>query len=636
MAQQLETGWIRSLTAGEFQRQCFEETLDFFKQIRIKESESGLFEKREPTALLSYDSIQELYEKCSTELHALTEDYPDLKETVGSAMEEILDRFFEDDVNGLRLLDAYGDFSVLKERQLCKKETGKRTYLELSASASHIYIRRSEEEMAPDKEVTGSVAENARDKEYLASLMRICKDVRERDREFKTSEMCGIWSGYGLIKRGTTLDFAYKGLGTSGFRERHHTLIFTTDPGDDHIRVTSRSKALMDGIAAHVEHIDRDKVTSKELVEAYRLPAAVNAAKVRLHIGNSVPVTAFIGRPVFENGNPEKSLPTESFEMDKLKSVHMTASACSAMFQNGIADCKVAIERMYLEDAVSFMKSVVGNVFRTPGKQTLAAAFNLNTRYFDNRYHEKPEGENCYILSDPYEIAQTAIQVARDGGFDRVTWDGASNQVPSVPIIEQLSHEQFATLVHRAHECGLQTYFSAGLEAEHVERCVYTGVDGLGIGTSLHYIDPETKLMGAFAPKAIEAVLTARDLAEATIQGRGAVLLARLDRLFFEGILKTAEERKRQELFQAVLAQDVDAITEILEDRDGILDSVIGMEEDGENSIVERGKRTLSYVKNLQKKEKIRKMDIERLEKAVRNGDIDTLKQIFARREDES
>lgn len=54
MTQQLETGWTRSLTAGGFQRQCFDETLDFFKQHRIKESESGVFEKREPTGLESF------------------------------------------------------------------------------------------------------------------------------------------------------------------------------------------------------------------------------------------------------------------------------------------------------------------------------------------------------------------------------------------------------------------------------------------------------------------------------------------------------------------------------------------------------------------------------------------------------
>ena len=98
--------------------------------------------------------------------------------------------------------------------------------------------------------------------------------------------------------------------------------------------MTICSKALMDGIAAHVEHIDCDKVTSKELMEIYRLPATVNAAKVQLHIGNIVPVTAFI-----ENGNPDQNLPTETFEMDKLKAVHMTAGTCSAMFQNGFADC---------------------------------------------------------------------------------------------------------------------------------------------------------------------------------------------------------------------------------------------------------------------------------------------------------
>lgn len=633
--QELETSWVRTLTAGEFQRQCFEESLDFFKQLRIRESGSGVFTKREPTELLTYGTIPELYEKCRRELAALIKEYPYLGDTVGKEMGMLLDCFFETDINGLRLLDVYGDFSELKAEQLSDKEPGKKTYLELSASASHIFITRSQEEMPLDKSLTDSVWENKRDKEYLSTIMRICKDAREREREFKTSEMCGIWSGYGLLKKGTTLDFAYRGLGTSGFREPHHTLIFTTDPGDDHIRITSRSKALMDGIAAHVEHIDRDQVSSKELVEAYRLPAAVNAAKVRLHIGDSVPVTAFIGRPVFENGNPDKGKPTENFEMDKLKSVHMSASACSAMFHNGIADCKIAIERMYLEDAVSFMKSVVGNVFRTPGKQTLAAAFNINTNYYDNRYHKQAEGEECYILSDPYEIAKTAIRVAKDGGFDRVTWDGASDQVPSRPIIDQLSHEQFTRLVHEAHENGLQTYFSAGLEAEHVERCVYTGVDGLGIGTSLHYIDPDTKLMGAFDPKAIEAVLRARDRAEDTVQGKGAILLARMDRLSYEGILKTAEDRKRKELFQAVLEQDKDAIQEILEDRDGILDRVFGMEGNGGNTIVERGKRTLSYVKHMQGKGQTGVIDMARLEKAVKNGDIDTLRQMFEQREEQ-
>lgn len=618
--------FLRTLTAGEFQRQCFEEVLDFLKQLRIKASEKAEFTKREPTELLSYDSIPKLYEKCVYQMKELTELYPELADVINNHLYNIVEGFYDKNVSGLKLLEVYGDFSQLKTEQLDSLQKPQKTYLEISASKSHIFIRNTKDELPDDENLTDSMEDNCRNKKYLSYIMKICKDARERSRDMKSSEMCGIWSAYTLIKKGTTLDFAYSGLGTSGFRNGSHTLIFTTDPGEDHIRITSRSKTLMNGIAAHVEHIDRDKISSKELVEAYRLPAAINAAKVRLHIGDSVPVTAFIGRPVFENGNEEKNKPTNNYAMDALKSVHMSASACSAMFQNGVADCKIAIERMYLKDAVSFMKGVVGNVFRTYGKQTLAAAFNLNTPYYDDLYHPCENRKDCYVLTDPFEIAKTAIKVAVDGGFDRVTWDGASNQIPSKPIIDQLSHEQFVTLVHMAHENGLQTYFSAGLEAEHVARCVYTAVDGLGIGTSLHFIDPETKLMGAFDPAAIEAVLNARNKAEATIKGKGAVLLAKLDRLYFEKLLTDEENEKRNQLFDAICRQDENKISEILKNKDHSLTSVINMEENGDNTIIERGKRTLSCIKasGLSSKD-----DIQKLQKAIENEDVDTLSAIF-------
>jgi hypothetical protein len=618
--------FLRTLTAGEFQRQCFEEVLDFLKQLRIKASANSEFTKREPTELLSYDTIEELYNKTILQMKDLVSTYSDLDEVINGNLSDIVDRFYDQDVNGLKLLSVYDDFSQLKSEQLDSLQKAKKTYVEISASKSHIFIRNSKDELINDPTLVNSMEETCQNKEYLSYIMRICKDARERSRDMKPSEMCGIWSAYTLMKKGTTLDFSYTGLGTSGFRKGSHTLIFTTDPGDDHIRITSRSKELMNGIAAHVEHIDRDKVSSKELVEAYRLPAAINAAKVRLHIGDSVPVTAFIGRPVFENGNEEKNKPTENYEMDALKSVHMSASACSTMFQNGIADCKIAIERMYLKDAVSFMRGVVGNIFRTQGKQTLAAAFNLNTPYYDDLYHTCKDRKDCYVLTDPYEIAQTAIKVAVDGGFDRVTWDGASNQIPSKPIIDQLSHEQFVTLVHTAHENGLQTYFSAGLEAEHVERCVYTAVDGLGIGTSLHFIDPETKLIGAFNPDKIKAVLDARNKAEATIKGKGALLLAKLDRLYFENLLTDAEDKKRKSLFDAICKQDESKISEILKNSDGVLTSIIDMEDDGDNTIVERGKRTLHYAKV---SKKYSAEDINKLKKAIDNKDIDTLVDIF-------
>jgi hypothetical protein len=42
----------------------------------------------------------------------------------------------------------------------------------------------------------------------------------------------------------------------------------------------------------------------------------------------------------------------------------MTASACTAMFINGIAECKIAIEKMSKPQAIEFMRSVRANTIR--------------------------------------------------------------------------------------------------------------------------------------------------------------------------------------------------------------------------------------------------------------------------------
>ncbi len=66
-------------------------------------------------------------------------------------------------------------------------------------------------------------------------------------------------------------------------------------------------------------------------------------------------------------------------QVDELKTVHMTASACTAMFTNGIADAKIAIEKMTVEQSIDFMRGVVGNTLRDPARQFFSAAFNLFT-----------------------------------------------------------------------------------------------------------------------------------------------------------------------------------------------------------------------------------------------------------------
>ena len=334
--------------------------------------------------------------------------------------------------------------------------------------------------------------------DYLEALSRLFGAARAQPREMTASEHAALDVADWRLRSGIPLRTAFACLGTSGFRDVQ-TWLSLADPGPDHVRITVWDKTLLDGLVVHVEHIDRDMIADKEKVEPYRLPAAWHAARARLRVGAAVPCTAFIGRPVFENHAGGAPISAAGFEMDILKTAHLHASACTAMFVNGIADCKIAIERMSGPHAVRFMRAVAGNVLRDRDRQTLSAAFNLNTPL-------QVEGEEgSVVLRDRYDIGHAGVQLARAGGFDKIAWDGASNDVPSRPLVEQLSHAQLVDLVHFAHENGLETYISAGMVAQHMRDAVLAGVDGVGIGTSMHHVDPATKLMGALKPDAIAA-----------------------------------------------------------------------------------------------------------------------------------
>src|SRR6202041_1802225 len=183
---------------------------------------------------------------------------------------------------------------------------------------------------------------------------------------------------------------------------------------------------------------------------------------------------------------------------------------------------------------------------RDRDRQTLSAAFNLNTPL------QVEDATGRRTVTERYEVGRLGIELARAGGFEKIAWDGASNEVPSRPLVEQLTHAHLVDLVHHAHENGLETYVSAGMLAEHMRNAVLAGVDGVGIGTSMHHVDPATRLMGALRPDAIVAALRVRDDAEAHPLGKAARMLARLDQMHFEQSLLEGEEAVRATLHQAV------------------------------------------------------------------------------------
>jgi hypothetical protein len=426
--------------------------------------------------------------------------------------------------------------------------------------------------------------------DYLASISRLFAAARAAKRALTASEEAALDVADWRLRSAEPFRTPFACLGTSGFRSIQ-TWLSLADPGPDHVRVTSWHDDLLRGLVVHVEHIDRDMVADKERVEPYRLPAAWHAARARLRVGAATPVTAFIGRPVFENHTGPATVQDATFEMDLLKTVHLHASACTAMFVNGIADCKIAIERMSSDAAVRFMRAVSGNVLRDRDRQTLSAAFNLNTPL----ELRGGDGDGVRVLRDRYEVGRAGVDLARAGGFEKIAWDGASSEVPSRPIVAQLPHEQLVDLVHYAHENGLETYISAGMAADHMRDAVLAGVDGVGIGTSMHYVDAATKLMGALKPDAIRAALHARSEAARTALGRAAVLLARLDQMHFESSLLDIEEEGRARLHQAVRAKnEADAVATVAK-----LGRVERLEPAGllESPTLARGRRRLALLR---------------------------------------
>jgi hypothetical protein len=382
---------------------------------------------------------------------------------------------------------------------------------------------------------------------FLAAVMEMCAVYRKRNSDaFATADILALEHAYRLLEGGVRLPRCYEPLWRTEER-KHLTYLSFADPGDGHLKVTVRKSELLEGTIVHIEWIDRDNVDQKDLVEAYRLSSPIRAARVRLHVGAETPCTAFIGRPVFETKEPGKAIDEKQFEMALLKAAHTTAGACSAMFAQGVVDCKIAMDGMSAMQAITFMRTVAGNVVRDPETQWLSAAFNINTPIFDDRSNALGRHE----VKEPLAIAELGVVLAKKGKFNKVTWDGASDVQQSKPLIGQLTRPQMLGLVHRAHEQNLETYISAGMVPEHMRDSVYIGIGGVGIGTSLHH--KIGNVIAEINPSLVLDALKIRNDAEAHDAGRAAHKLAMLDWRWAEGTLVGDLNGLREDLFAVLL-----------------------------------------------------------------------------------
>jgi hypothetical protein len=533
-------GQIR-ITMAEFRRLALGRMVDLLRDVADREDQRATnFVKRTPAPLERYWTTLELKIEAHSQWESVKARYPQLGDLLNRAA-PILDQV-EESGSAYRLLDAYEQLLALEDVALPEQAHHAADMFHITADSRHIYMNVNADRVQRHPALAESVERDIGQLRFMASVCALMEDLRAAGRAATNDESVAIALAYDLLRQGVTIPSAYQSIGVSGFRD-FQTNLSLADPGDGHIKVTSRDARLLRGLVVHVEHIDRDEEFDTELVEPYRLPAAVNAAKVRLHVGSQAPVTAFIGRPVFESRNVKRDL---------LKSVHMTASACTAMYRNGIADCKISIERMTATEAVTFMRAVVGNVLRDRNRQFLSAAFRINYPIVDDRPETIKREGGPVTVTGRMEVARLGVRLARDGGFDKVAWDGSSNVVPSIPIIEQLSLSEWVELAHLAHEGGLECYVSAGCVAKHMREATLAAIDGVGVGTSLHYIDAATKLMGALRPESIMEALQVRDDAAKEPFAQCSRLLTRMDRMHANAGLGEADEHFRALMFLAL------------------------------------------------------------------------------------
>jgi hypothetical protein len=561
----------RVLSAGEFRRLALQRALDLLRSLQLKLDSQVGFEARRPATLFRFLTAAEMSDAIDRDLAEIRDrmgssallatadghrklTFDELKAALDPPLRVLLN-LTHGDAGGLLLLDAFNQLLAIEEQFFRADGGPPNDSCRITAEDSHVYF------FVDDKGVDrfDSWKEGLAEAQFVASVGQLLQEIRAGRRVPSSAEMAAVQAAYDAVARGVAVATPYRPLGAPGFR-KHQTLLFLTDPGEGHLRVTCRRHELFDGTGAavHVEHIDRDEGGDRERVEPYRLPAAINAARVRLHIGSDAPCTAYVGRPVFENYD-RGGKTFDHYALDRLKSAHLTAGACTSLFMNGIAECKVGIERMTAEQAVDFMKAVAGNVFRDRHRQFLSAAFNIFTPIFDDR---DADAKRHQWVSDPAEICRLGIDLAVRGRFDKVTWDGAnSGEFPSQPVLARMGTHAlpqafWAALVHEAHAVGLTTYVSAGLEPQHVPRAVFAGLDGIGIGVKLHHYDQKKLRMGELVYERMKAVLDAASQAENTALGLAAKALARLDRLSHEGYLPDEYRGHVPRLLQALQAFD--------------------------------------------------------------------------------
>lgn len=412
---------------------------------------------------------------------------------------------------------------------------------------------------ADDPILRGALKRRQEENAVVLGMLAIRK-LRAMRRPPTGEEAALIRQAEALAVRGVPLPGGYKPISRFGHRP-HQTMLSVADPGQGHLDVTTRDAGLLQGVILHQEYINRPDMD----VAPYRMISPRLNALLRLHAADDAPVTVYYGRPNYqasvksgEAARTEKI--ADAFRTDPVTPVHGLAAAAASVFGNGTADVKVAMDGLTTSQILDLMRRVAGETIRSDD-QFFSAAFNLNQPLVDDRAATAAKNGKPQILTDPVQIAMLAVELVKAGGWNKVALDSASDKFPSTPVTDLLGPDNLIRWVHAAHSAGLETYTSGGVGRgisvtdPRFTSIVYAGVDGLGLGFSMHFYGPAPGVAGAMNPARLKDAIEIRDRIELTVRGIGAKLLAQLDSEYADkqGILTPKAARLREDLLAAMI-----------------------------------------------------------------------------------
>lgn len=396
--------------------------------------------------------------------------------------------------------------------------------------------------------------------QFIEQAIISWQNVLKDNREPTPNEFLALFLAYSLIEKNTVanchLNKFFHSMSTPGFRQYTQTYMSLTDPGPGHIHGTVNKLRWMNrGVIMHVEHLERPRHEDRTQIESYRIPSVRKFVFIRLAVANVAPTTFYIGRIVKDSGN---------FENDCLRISRLFGTTSSHVFSVGAAECKLSMDSLSTYECIKHMRAIMAESIKNP-YQILSAAWNLNNKFVDDfNFNEFIESgsltrlDKPNVINDRFELAKRAILYTKLGGFEKLTWDGASDSYPSKCIVPyQLSLAQALTIVHLAHSAGLLTYFSAGFKFDEIKVAVLAGIDGIGIGGAqiLRLMDSDTGYHGPFLQENIDAILYKRDEAAMSIYGKSVKLLCRLDTMYYEGSITSEEDALRETLYQILISR---------------------------------------------------------------------------------